>query len=47
MKDFNLLALLLNPEFSAMLMQGLKMTLVIAAGSWPLSTSAPTCGAER
>lgn len=37
MKDFNLLALLLNPEFSAMLLQGLKMTLVIAAGSWTLA----------
>ncbi len=37
MKDFNLLALLLNPEFSGMLLQGLKMTLVIAAGSWTLA----------
>ncbi len=37
MKDFNLLALLLNTEFSGMLLQGLKMTLVIAAGSWTLA----------
>ena len=37
MKDFNLLAILLKPEFSAMLLQGLKTTLLIAAGSWLLA----------
>jgi polar amino acid transport system permease protein len=37
MKDFNLLALLLNPEFSAMLLHGLKTTLLIALGSWALA----------
>jgi len=37
MKDFNLLAILLNPEFSAMLLHGLKTTLLIAAGSWTLA----------
>jgi polar amino acid transport system permease protein len=37
MKDFNLMAILLNPEFSALLLQGLKTTLVIAAGSWILA----------
>jgi polar amino acid transport system permease protein len=37
MKDFNLLAILLNPEFGAMLLHGLKITLLIAAGSWTLA----------
>lgn len=37
MKDFNLLALLLNPEFSAMLLSGLKVTLLVALGSWTLA----------
>jgi polar amino acid transport system permease protein len=37
MKDFNLMAILLNPEFSAMLLQGVKTTLLIAAGSWVLA----------
>lgn len=37
MKDFNLLAILLKPEFSAMLLQGLKTTLLIAGGSWLLA----------
>lgn len=37
MKDFNLLALLLNPEFSAMLLSGLKVTLLVALGSWILA----------
>lgn len=37
MKDFNLMALLLNPEFSSMLLHGLKTTLLIAAGSWTLA----------
>jgi polar amino acid transport system permease protein len=37
MKDFNLLAIVLNPEFGAMLLQGLKMTLAITAGSWLLA----------
>ena len=37
MKDFNLLALLLNPEFSGMLLQGLKVTMLIAVSSWTLA----------
>lgn len=37
MKDFNVMAILLNPEFSAMLLHGLKITLWIAAGSWALA----------
>lgn len=37
MKDFNLMALLLNPEFSAMLLSGLKVTLLVALGSWTLA----------
>lgn len=37
MKDFNLLAVLLNGEFSAMLLKGVQLTLKIAAGSWLLA----------
>lgn len=37
MKDFDLLAILLKPEFGAMLLHGLDMTLRIAAGSWLLA----------
>jgi polar amino acid transport system permease protein len=37
MKDFNLMALLLNPEFSSMLVSGLKVTLWVALGSWILA----------
>ncbi|MDB5858258.1 MAG: transporter permease, partial [Ramlibacter sp.] len=37
MKDFNLLAILLNPEFGAMLLHGLRTTLLIAGGSWLLA----------
>lgn len=37
MKDFNLMAILLNAEFGAMLVKGLQMTLKIAAGSWLLA----------
>ncbi|MFC5519672.1 amino acid ABC transporter permease [Polaromonas jejuensis] len=37
MKDFNLMAILLNTEFGAMLVHGLQMTLKIAAGSWLLA----------
>lgn len=39
MKDFNLLAILLNPEFSAMLLKGVRLTLQVAAGSWLLAMS--------
>jgi len=39
MKGFDLLAILLNPEFGSMLVQGVKMTLVIALGSWLLAMS--------
>ena len=37
MKDFNLMVILLSPEFRQMLLHGLKITLVIAAGSWLLA----------
>ena len=39
MKDFDLLAILLKPEFGAMLLHGLELTLEIAAGSWLLAMS--------
>ncbi|MDM0039864.1 amino acid ABC transporter permease [Variovorax sp. J22G21] len=39
MKDFDLMAVLLKPEFGAMLLHGLEMTLKIAAGSWLLAMS--------
>jgi polar amino acid transport system permease protein len=39
MKGFDLLALLLNPGFSAMLLHGLFMTFVVAIGSWLLAMS--------
>jgi polar amino acid transport system permease protein len=39
MKDFDLLAVLLKPEFGAMLLHGMEMTLKIAAGSWLLAMS--------
>ncbi|RZL96647.1 MAG: amino acid ABC transporter permease [Variovorax sp.] len=37
MKDFDLLAILLKPEFGAMLLHGLELTLKIAVGSWLLA----------
>ena len=37
MKGFDLLAILLNHEFSAMLLHGLRLTMVIAVGSWLLA----------
>jgi len=37
MKGFDLMAILLNREFGAMLMHGIQMTLVIAACSWMLA----------
>ncbi|MDM0059297.1 amino acid ABC transporter permease [Variovorax fucosicus] len=37
MKDFDLMAVLLKPEFGAMLLHGVEMTLKIAAGSWLLA----------
>jgi polar amino acid transport system permease protein len=42
MKDFDLLAVLLKPEFGAMLLHGLWKTLQIAAGSWLLAMSLAT-----
>lgn len=36
MKGFDLMAILLNPEFGRMLLLGVRMTLVIAFGSWLL-----------
>ena len=39
MKNFDLMAILLNAEFSAMLWKGIRMTLQIAAGSWLLAMS--------
>ncbi|MFZ4289420.1 amino acid ABC transporter permease [Variovorax sp. HJSM1_2] len=37
MKNFDLMAILLNDEFGAMLLKGMRMTLQIAAGSWLLA----------
>lgn len=37
MKNFDLMAILLNPEFRAMLLHGLRTTMLIAAGSWLLA----------
>jgi len=37
MKGFDLLAILLNPEFGKMLLHGVKLTLVVALGSWLLA----------
>jgi polar amino acid transport system permease protein len=37
MKGFDLWAILLNPEFGAMLMHGVKLTLIVALGSWLLA----------
>jgi polar amino acid transport system permease protein len=39
MKGFDLLAILLNPGFSAMLLHGIIMTFVVAIGSWLLAMS--------
>jgi polar amino acid transport system permease protein len=39
MKGFDLMAILLNPEFGKMLVHGVQMTLVIALGSWLLAMS--------
>ena len=39
MKGFDLMAILVNPEFSRMLVHGVKMTLIIFAGSWLLAMS--------
>jgi len=37
MKDFDLIAVLMKPEFGAMLLHGVELTLQIAAGSWLLA----------
>ena len=34
MKGFDLIAILLNPEFGKMLWHGVQMTLIIALASW-------------
>jgi len=39
MKDFDLLAILLKPDFGAMLLHGIALTLKIAVGSWLLAMS--------
>ena len=39
MKNFDLAVFLLNPEFRDMLLHGMKVTLIIAAGSWLLAMS--------
>ena len=39
MKGFDLMAVLLNPEFSRMLVHGVKMTFIIFIGSWLLAMS--------
>jgi polar amino acid transport system permease protein len=37
MKGFDLAAILLNPEFRAMLAEGMAMTVIVAVGSWLLA----------
>jgi polar amino acid transport system permease protein len=37
MKGFDLAAILLNPEFRAMLAEGMVMTVIVAVGSWLLA----------
>ena len=39
MKDFDLMAILLNPAFSKMIVHGVEMTLKIAVASWSLAMS--------
>lgn len=39
MKGFDVMAILLNAQFGEMLLHGLRLTLVIAAGSWLLAMS--------
>jgi len=39
MKGFDLMAILLSPEFSGMIARGMEMTLIIFAGSWLLAMS--------
>lgn len=39
MKGFDVLAILLDPRFTSMLWLGVKMTLVVAIGSWLLAMS--------
>lgn len=39
MKGFDIMAILSNPEFGRMLVHGVKMTLIIFAGSWTLAMS--------
>jgi polar amino acid transport system permease protein len=39
MKGFDLMAIVINPEFSGMIVHGLEMTLIIFAGSWLLAIS--------
>ena len=39
MSSLDLTAILLNPEFSRMLVAGFGMTMVVAVGSWLLATS--------
>ena len=37
MKGFDLWAILSNPEFGAMLLHGVKLTLIVALASWLLA----------
>jgi polar amino acid transport system permease protein len=39
MKGFDLMAVLLNPEFSGLIVHGMEMTLIIFSGSWFLAMS--------
>jgi polar amino acid transport system permease protein len=43
MNDFNLTAILMNPEYSAMLIKGIKLTLLVALCSWTLAMSLAVC----
>ena len=39
MKGFDVLAILLDPRFTSMLWEGVKLTLIVAIGSWLLAMS--------
>ena len=39
MKGFDVLAILMDPRFTSMLWLGVKMTAVVAIGSWLLAMS--------
>jgi polar amino acid transport system permease protein len=43
MNNFNLTAILMNPEYSAMLIKGIKLTLLVALCSWLMAITLALC----